>query len=164
VGFGRIGQAVAARARAFGMQVIFHDPAYPESADARDLDDLLRESDVVSLHCPLTEGTRHLMNAARLGLMRPGALLLNMARGKVMDETALVDALRSGQLGGAGLDVFEDEPKVHPELMKMPNVVLAPHVGGGTRESRQAARLSVATDLSRVLKGLDPLHAINRPR
>jgi len=162
IGYGKIGQSVATRARAFGMQVVFHDLCDKANPEYRELETLLGESDVVSLHVPLVDSTHHLLNALRLASMKPGALLINMARGPVIDEAALVESLRSGHLGGAGLDVFEKEPDVHPDLLEMPNVVLTPHLGGGTRESRQAARLLCAQNVAAVLKGNAPLTPVNR--
>ncbi|HEV8176743.1 MAG TPA: D-glycerate dehydrogenase, partial [Gemmatimonadales bacterium] len=136
VGMGRIARAVARRAHhGFGMRVIFHDPYPPTPVEAAalgaepraSLDQVLEESDFVSLHCPATPETRHLMNRERLQRMRPGAYLINTARGDVVDEAALVDALSNGTLAGAGLDVFEKEPQVSPALVAMENVVLLPH-------------------------------------
>jgi len=152
VGLGRIGLAVARRARAFGLEVIYHarHPLPPAAETAagvswRPLDELLRRADVVSLHCPLTPETRHLIDRDALALMKPGALLVNTARGPVVDEAALVEALRSGHLGGAGLDVFEEEPVVHPGLLKLDNVVLLPHVGSATHQTRRAiVKMAVA--------------------
>ncbi|MBZ0297846.1 MAG: D-glycerate dehydrogenase [Anaerolineae bacterium] len=161
VGYGQIGQAVARRARAFGMNVIYtrrvpdHDPA------CRSLEDLLAEADFVSLHTPLLPETHHLINAQRLQSMKPGAYLINMARGPVVDEAALVDVLQSGHLAGAGLDVFEREPEVHPALFTMDNVVLAPHIGGGTTQSRYEARHLCARNVAAVLQGERPLTPVN---
>jgi lactate dehydrogenase-like 2-hydroxyacid dehydrogenase len=147
VGMGRIARAVAQRAHhGFGMKVIFHDP-YPPSAEVATalgaepraaLDEVLGEADFVSLHCPATPETRHLMNRERLGLMRRDAFLINTARGDVVDEAALVEALAAGRLAGAGLDVYEKEPQVTPALLTMENVVLLPHLGSATRETRVA--------------------------
>jgi glyoxylate reductase len=137
VGLGRIGSAVAQRARGFEMRVLFtrshseDDPAY------RPLADLLAESDVVSLHVPLTDETRQLINAERLALMRDGTCLINTARGPIVDETALVAELVSGRLY-AGLDVFADEPNVPPELFDLHNLVMTPHLGTATRATREA--------------------------
>ncbi len=145
VGMGRIARGVARRAHhGFGMKVIYHDPFPPKPEDAAalgaegrsSLEAVLEEADVVSLHCPATPETRHLMNAGRLALMKRGAYLVNTARGDVVDEAALVEALRSGHLAGAGLDVFEREPEVTPALLQMENVVLLPHLGSATREAR----------------------------
>ncbi|MFL5496536.1 MAG: 2-hydroxyacid dehydrogenase [Gemmatimonadales bacterium] len=147
VGMGRIARAVAQRAHhGFGMKVIFHDP-YPPPAEVATalgaepraaLEDVLGEADFVSLHCPATPETRHLMNRERLGLMRRDAFLINTARGDVVDEAALVEALAAGRLAGAGLDVYEKEPQVTPALLTMENVVLLPHLGSATRETRVA--------------------------
>jgi lactate dehydrogenase-like 2-hydroxyacid dehydrogenase len=147
VGMGRIARAVAQRAHhGFGMKVIFHDP-YPPPAEVATalgaepraaLEEVLGEADFVSLHCPATPETRHLMNRERLGLMRREAFLINTARGDVVDEAALVDALAAGRLAGAGLDVYEKEPQVTPALLTMENVVLLPHLGSATREARVA--------------------------
>jgi lactate dehydrogenase-like 2-hydroxyacid dehydrogenase len=146
IGLGRIGRAVAERAhRGFRMRVVYHDP-YVRAEDARavgaepreSIDDVLRESDFVSLHCPATPETRHLMSAERLALMKPSAFLINTARGDVVDEAALVEALCAKRIAGAGLDVFEREPAVSPALTGMENVVLLPHLGSATEEARVA--------------------------
>lgn len=143
VGLGRIGKAMARRALGFGMDVVYHNrsPANPTierqaSASYVDLDELLRESDVVSLHCPLNDDSHHLIDAEALRRMKDDALLVNTARGAVVDEAALVEALASGEIAGAGLDVFEDEPEVHPGLLDQDRVVLAPHLGSATTETR----------------------------
>jgi glyoxylate reductase len=145
VGLGRIGAAVAARARAFGMEVAYHGPRpHPERAApsaARfvpDLDALLATADVVSLHTPLTPTTRHLLDARRLALLPPHAIVVNVGRGALIDERALVAALQAGRLGGAALDVFEAEPHVPPELLVLPNVAVAPHQGSATVGTRAA--------------------------
>ncbi|MBA3260780.1 MAG: D-glycerate dehydrogenase [Gemmatimonadales bacterium] len=145
VGMGRIARAVAGRAHGgFGMRVIFHDPYPPSPEVARSLgaeprerlEDVLRQADFVSLHCPATPETRHLMNRERLALMRPDAYLVNTARGDVVDEAALVEALQSRRIAGAGLDVFEREPEVSRGLLELENVVLLPHLGSATTETR----------------------------
>lgn len=164
VGYGKIGRAVAIRARAFGMKIIFYDPFFSNDPESCSLDSLLAESDIVSLHLPLTSETHHIMDASRFALMKKGALFLNFARGKTMDESALVEALVSGHLAGAGLDVFEHEPIVNPALLTMPNVVLTPHIGGGTCESRQHARLSACQNVAAVLRGEIPPNGVNKPR
>ena len=164
VGPGAIGLATARRAKAFGMEVLLAGRASPDAAvvgelDAAvvDLDELLTASDVVSLHCPLTPATRHLIGARELRLMRPGAHLVNTSRGPVVDEAALVAALEAGEIAGAGLDVFEDEPQVHPGLLGREDVVLLPHVGSATGETRTAmADLAVANVLA-VLAGGEPV-------
>jgi lactate dehydrogenase-like 2-hydroxyacid dehydrogenase len=147
IGMGRIARAVAKRAHhGFGMKVIFHDPFPPSPADAaalgaepRDgLEQVLEEADFVSLHCPATPETRHLMNRERLARMRRSAFLINTARGDIVDEAALVEALADGTIAGAGLDVYEREPQVSPELLAMENVVLFPHLGSATHETRIA--------------------------
>ena len=143
VGFGRIARAVTKKAHdGFGMKVIFHDPLVPNGALGAEpratLEDVLGESDFVSLHCPALPETRHLMNAQRLGRMKKSGILINTARGDVVDEAALVAALQTGQIAAAGLDVFEREPAVTPELSKMENVVLLPHLGSATLETREA--------------------------
>ena len=163
VGYGAIGRAVAQRARGFGLRVIYHqrtrvdDPAYVS------LDRLLGEADFVSLHLPLNQDSRELISAKRLAQMKRGSYLINAARGRVVNEAALVAALQSGHLGGAALDVFENEPRVHPALMGMRNVLLSPHLGGGTCESRHRARLHCITDVARVLTGMHPVSALNTP-
>ena len=163
VGFGQIGRAVARRAEAFGMKVVFHDA--DTTADPRQcsLDALLLQSHVVSLHVPLTPETRHLIDAAALAAMPNGAILLNLARGGVVDEAALAVALRSGRLTGAGLDVAEAEPELDQDLLTHPGVVFSPHVGGGTVESRRQARLICAENVAAVLRGEAPPNPVNQP-
>ncbi|HMB92521.1 MAG TPA: D-glycerate dehydrogenase [Rhodothermales bacterium] len=145
VGFGRIGRAMARRALGFGMNVIYHNrhranPTHERTLGARyvSFEGLLAESDVISLHCALNEDSRHLFDAAAFEQMKPSALLINTARGPVVDENALVEALAQNQIAGAGLDVFEQEPKVHPGLLKQSRVVVAPHLGSATTEARTA--------------------------
>ena len=124
---------------------------------------MLGEADIVSLHLPLNRDSERLINAPRLAQMKRGAFLINASRGRVVDESALVAALPSGHLAGAALDVFENEPQVHPALIAMRNVVLTPHIGGGTRESRHRARLHCVNDVARVLTGQLPLSPLNAP-
>jgi len=165
VGMGRIARAVAKRAHhGFGMKVIYHDP-FPPPADVAaalgaepraELDEVLREADFVSLHCPATPETRHLMNRERLGLMRPDAFLVNTARGDVVDEGALVEALQQKKIAGAGLDVFEREPEVTRALLSMENVVLLPHLGSATTETRVAMGMRALENL-RLFFGGKPL-------
>lgn len=165
VGMGRIARAVAQRAHhGFGMKVIYHDP-FPPPADVAaalgaepraELDAVLREADFVSLHCPATPETRHLMNRERLGLMRPDAFLVNTARGDVVDEAALVEALQQKKIAGAGLDVFEREPEVTRALLGMENVVLLPHLGSATTETRVAMGMRALENL-RLFFGGKPL-------
>ena len=163
VGYGRIGRAVARRAEAFGMRVIFHSRSPSEHDGYRCLDALMAEADVITLHTPLTAETRHLIDSRRLAQMKPSAFLVNMARGAVLHEQALVDALLDGRIAGAALDVFEFEPEVHPALLRLPNVCLTPHIGGGTRESRAQARRLCAENIAAVLQGKRPVTPVNDP-
>jgi glyoxylate reductase len=157
VGYGRIGQAVARRGAGFGMQVLHHTrtptgmPGY-----VADLDELLAESDVVSIHVPLTDDTRHLINARRLALMKPTAVLVNTARGPVVDEEALGRALEDGNLFAAGLDVYEREPAVHPRLLAAPRAVLLPHVGSASRATRTRMARLASDGIVAVLAGERP--------
>ena len=163
VGLGQIGTAVARRGRAFGMRIVYTrrhraDAALEQELDASflPLDELLAASDVVSLHCPLTPETRHLIDAGRLRRMRPTAFLVNTTRGPVVDEEALVEALGGGIIAGAGLDVFEHEPDVHPGLLRLENVVLEPHLGSSTVETRTAMAELAARNAVAVLSGETP--------
>lgn len=165
VGLGRIGGAVARRARGFGMHVLYTQrrrlPEHLERALGAtwvsSLDDLVPHADAVSIHCPLTPETRHLFDAPRLAKMKPGAILVNTARGPIVDEAALAEALTNGPLAAAGLDVFEEEPNVHPALLARENVVLAPHIGSADGPTRAAmAGLAVENVLS-VLRGAPPV-------
>jgi glyoxylate reductase len=168
VGFGRIGRAMARRALGFGMRVLYQDaiaadPAVERELNATrtDLATLLRESDFVTLHTPLIPETRHLINARTLRTMKKTAYLVNAARGPVVDEAALVQALQEGWIAGAGLDVFEEEPKVHPGLIGLPNVVLAPHIASASHETRlKMATLAVENCLA-VLEGKTPPTPVN---
>jgi glyoxylate reductase len=154
VGYGRIGQAVAERARAFGMRVLYNRRSERDE-DFRELDDLLRESDVVSIHAPLTDETQGLLDARRLALLRDGAAVVNTARGAIVDEDALVRELVSGRLR-AGLDVFVHEPNVPEALLALPNVVLQPHVGSATRATREAATAELVANIEAALDGREP--------
>lgn len=155
VGMGRIGQAVAHRARAFGLEIIYHNrnrlpPAIENMFGARyeaDLDRLFAEADIISLHAPAGSGTHHLVNSARLSAMKPEAYLINTARGDLIDEEALIAALKSGQIAGAGLDVFANEPKVDPRLIALPNVITLPHLGSATIEGRAHAGEKVIANI-----------------
>jgi lactate dehydrogenase-like 2-hydroxyacid dehydrogenase len=152
VGFGRIARAVARRAAGFDMDVIHHTRTPTgEAGWTADLDELLRASDIVSLHVPLSESTRRLLDARRIGLMTPTAVLVNTARGAVVDEEALADALTEGRLFAAGLDVYDGEPAVAPSLLAAPRTVLLPHVGSATRRTREAMLRVAAEKLSRTL-------------
>ena len=144
IGMGRIGQAVARRARAFGLQIHYHNrkPVSPRIAEELEatywesLDQMLARTDIISVNCPHTPATYHLLSARRLKLLQPHAILVNTARGEIIDESALAELLTSGALAGAGLDVFEFEPAVNPRLLKLPNVVLLPHMSSATVEGR----------------------------
>jgi len=160
VGLGKIGQATARRARAFGMDVVYAGRRRaPEEVEAElgarflPLEELLATADVVSLHCPLSAETRHLIDAAALGRMQPSAFLVNTTRGPVVDEAALAEAVRAGTIAGAGLDVFEHEPDVHPALLDLENVVLIPHLGSATVETRTAMGVLAAENVAAVLGG-----------
>lgn len=167
IGLGRIGQAVARRARGFGMEILYYDPVRrPEleqelSAESVGLEELLQRSDFVSLHLPLTPQTRHLLGKRELELMKPTAFLINVARGPIIDEEALVQTLRSGKLAGAALDVFEHEPEVHPELHELANVVLTPHIGSAGRETRVKMALMAAENVIAALAGRRPPNLVN---
>ncbi|MCA0270784.1 MAG: D-glycerate dehydrogenase [Proteobacteria bacterium] len=165
VGFGRIGQAMAARARhGFGMKVLVQNrsPIAPEvlaaygARQVASLDELLPEVDFLSLHCPGGAANRHLIDARRLALMRPDAFLINTARGEVVDEAALAEALAAGRLAGAGLDVYEEEPKVTAALMGMENAALLPHLGSATRETRDAMGHRAVDNLDAFFAGREP--------
>lgn len=168
LGFGRIGKAMARRARGFNMRILYHDAARADGSTELalgvtfvDKPTLLRESDFVTLHAPLLPETRHLIDAPELRLMKPTAYLINAARGPIVNEAALVQALREGWIAGAGLDVYEGEPKVHPGLLDLPNVVLAPHIASASVETRlKMATLAVENCLA-VLEGKPPLTPVN---
>lgn len=168
IGLGRIGRAVARRARAFGMEVVYHDTfeTPPEGSDYcqyRRLDDLLGESDIVSLHVNLAPETHHLLDARELGLMKPTAWLVNTSRGPVINQAALVRALRQGTIAGAALDVLETEPPMGKEpILSLPNVVLLPHVGSATVETRAAMLDLAVKNLLAVLAGQEPPACVNR--
>ncbi len=168
VGFGRIGQAVAQRARGFRMRVLYNDPRKMDPARERelnaesvDLGCLLSEADFVCIHVSLSEETRHLIGQAELALMKPNAYLINVARGPAVDEKALVEALRAGRIAGAGLDVYENEPALAPGLVELENVVLLPHVGSATLETRVKMASLAAENLRAGLEGRVPPNLIN---
>lgn len=170
VGLGRIGRGVARRARGFGMQVLYTQRTRLAEEEERalgvayrSLDALLGESDAVSLHIPLTGETHGLMNAARFASMKKGAFFVNTTRGKTVDEEALVAALASGHLGGAGLDVFVDEPHVPAPLLAMENVVLCPHIGSADRATRGQMAARAIENVVRVLRGEPPLDPVFAP-
>jgi glyoxylate reductase len=157
IGMGRIGQAVAQRAEGFRMAIRYHShrslPTLPGSWQSRSLDALLQESDFVSLHVPLNSETRHLIGVRELSLMRPTAILINTSRGPVIDEGALARALQSGAIAGAGLDVYEEEPTVHPLLPSLKQVVLLPHLGSATMQTRVQMGLICLENIQAVLQG-----------
>lgn len=161
VGMGRIGQAFAQRARAFGMKIIYHnrsqlDIKTEEQLNATffsDLEELARTSDVLSLNCPLTPETRHLVDEKILSIMPQHSILINISRGPVVDEAALAEALHNGSIAGAGLDVFENEPEVNPRLLTAPNCTMLPHIASATYETREAIGMLAATAIKQVLSG-----------
>jgi glyoxylate reductase len=158
VGFGQIGRAMAKRAEAFGMSIVYTGRSKQDTdAEFVSFEELLARADVVSLHCPLTPETRHLVDAAALRAMKPGAYLVNTTRGPVVDEAALADALEAGEIAGAALDVFEKEPEVEPRLLGRDDVVLSPHLGSATVETRTAMAVLAARNVVAVLAGRPPL-------
>jgi lactate dehydrogenase-like 2-hydroxyacid dehydrogenase len=169
IGFGRIGQATAHRAHAaLGMKIAYHNRRRVDAeiegplgaTYVADVDDLVRQSDVLSLHCPGGAETRHLINAARLKTMKPTAILINTARGSVVDEADLAQALRDNVIAAAGLDVYEAEPRVHPDLLDLENAVLLPHLGSATVETRTKMGLRVCANIDRFFAGeplIDPV-------
>jgi glyoxylate reductase len=162
IGFGRIGQAMARRARAFDLEVTYAAPREMGVPWARrlGLEELLTTSDVVSLHCPLVPETRNLLSRERLTQLKPGALVINTARGGVLDDVALAEGLAAGRIGGAGLDVFPDEPSVPAGYLGLENVVLTPHLGSGTRETRAAMAAMVVEEVERVARGEPARHPV----
>jgi len=169
VGLGRIGAAVARRASGFEMKIIYYDLTRNPGAEKAlgcsfvELDRLLTEADIVSLHTPLTPETHHLIDARRLSLMKPSACLINTARGPVVDEDALAHALAERQIAGAGLDVYEEEPKLHPKLFELDNTVLLPHIGSGTTATRTRMAQIAVDNLTAVLRGETPAHPVPLP-
>lgn len=167
VGAGRIGQALARKAvGAFDMRILYHnrsrDTGFEKERGAvfTDLDELLRDSDVISLHVPLTTETHHLIDARAFEKMRPHAILINTARGPVVDERAMIDALRSGRIFAAGLDVYEEEPAIPDELIALPNTVLLPHIGSASIETRNRMAEMAARNLLDVLENREPEHRV----
>lgn len=168
LGFGRVGQALAKRARGFDMRIIYHsrhraEPEIEQGLDAvfADLETLLRTCDFLSIHVPLTPQTKGLIDAGRLSLMKPMAFVINTARGEVIREEALVEALTEKRIAGAGLDVFENEPEIHPGLLEMNNVVILPHVGSASMETRTEMGLMAARNLIALLNGEVPPNCLN---
>jgi glyoxylate reductase len=167
-GGGLIGKAVARRAQGFGMRVLYWTPRRKPESEEREagltfvsLDELLRESDFVSLHQPLNAQTRHQLGKREIGLMKKTAFVINTARGPIIDETALVRALKGKKIAGAGLDVFEHEPKVHPELKQQKNVVIVPHLGSATVEVREEMANIVVDNILALLDGRRPPNIVN---
>lgn len=167
IGFGRIGQAMAKRAKGFDMRVLYYDvnpmPEVARQFDAeyREVDDLLKESDFISLHVDLNESTHHLIGEREFGLMKPTAYLINSARGPVIDEAALVRALKENRIAGAGLDVYEEEPKFAPGLTELDNVVIAPHTASATKETRGAMARIAAENVIAAVEGRKPPTLVN---
>jgi glyoxylate reductase len=168
IGVGRIGRGVAHRAKGFNMRVLYYDPQPlpPEaerelSATHVDLGRLLAESDFVSVHVPLTQETHHLLSTAQFAQMKPTAILINTSRGPVVDEAALVEALNARKIGGAALDVYEREPAVHPGLIPMPNVVLAPHIASATVRTRSEMSTMAARNMATAIRGGRPANLLN---
>ncbi len=168
IGMGRIGQAIARRARGFDMRVLYYNRTRLPEADERRLDAawmererLLAESDFVVVMAPYSPATHHLIGAAEIARMKPTAILVNTARGGVVDDAALVEALRAERIAGAGLDVFEGEPKVHPGYLELRNVVLTPHVGSASRATRMTMCRTAMRNLTAVLEGREPPNLVN---
>lgn len=167
VGLGRIGGMVALRAQGFEMKVLYNSRNRDQETENslgleyRELEQLLAESDFITLHVPLVDETRHLINAQRLGKMKKGSYLINTARGGVVDEHALADALRSGHLAGAALDVHEAEPQMNPELMQMENVILTPHIASATVEVREKMTSQAVDSILKTLNGEKPENLVN---
>ncbi|MCX5741238.1 MAG: D-glycerate dehydrogenase, partial [Proteobacteria bacterium] len=160
VGMGRIGQALARRARGFGMEVVFAGRTDHAPYERVELDDLFARADVVSLHCPLTPATRHLVDGARLARMKPTAILVNTARGGCVDEEALFEALTAGRLHGAGIDVYAHEPAIDKRFYTCPRLVLAPHIGSATTKTRTAMAQLCVHAVREVLAGRQPANLV----
>jgi D-3-phosphoglycerate dehydrogenase len=169
IGTGKIGTEVIKRAQAFGMTVLGYDPflttarAQQLDIEACEIDDICARADFISLHTPLTKDTRHLINAERLALMKPTTVVINCSRGGIIDEAALYQALKAGQLGGAGLDVFEVEPPQDTPLRELDNVILTPHLGASTEEAQVEVAIDVARQIDDVFAGRGPQSAVNLP-
>ncbi len=166
VGAGRIGQRFAEKARGYHMRIIYHNRERNLDFEKRfnatyvELDELYSESDFVSLHCPLTEETKHLINEDAFKKMKFSAVVINTSRGPVIDEEALVNALKNNEIWGAGLDVHENEPAIHPDLLKMDNVVLLPHIGSATTETRERMSQMCARNIIEVLEGREAINTV----
>jgi len=169
VGAGRIGSKVGYYSKGMGMKVVYYDLQRNEALEkecggefVESLEELLKRADIVSIHVPLMDSTRHLINKEKLSLMKKEAILINTSRGPVVDETALVEALKSGIIGGAGLDVFEFEPNISPELIKLQNVVLTPHIASASIEARKEMSDIVAKNIIEYFEGKEPTNKVNK--
>lgn len=166
IGAGRIGQRFAEKARGYHMRILYHNRQRNLDFEKRfnatyvELDQLYAESDFISLHCPLTDETKHLIDEEAFKKMKFSAVLINTSRGPVIDEEALVHALKNNEIWGAGLDVYEKEPSIHPELLKMDNVVLLPHIGSATTETREKMSQMAARNIIEVLEGREPVNSV----
>lgn len=166
IGAGRIGQAVGQRAVGFNMGILYYSPSPKKEFEKKTgahqcgLDELLNKSDIISIHCPLNDQTKHLINTENIYKIKKGAFIINTSRGPVVDESALADAVDSGYLGGAGLDVYEFEPEIHPNLINLKNVVLLPHIGSATKGTRSAMARIAANNVKAVLSGDKPLNPV----
>ncbi len=166
LGAGRIGQAVGRRAKGFGMRILYSSrskkPQFEKETNAKfvSLDELLRNSDILTIHVPLTNETYHLISDEEIKMMKDGVILVNTARGEIIDEKALVKFLHRGKFFAVALDVFENEPNVNPELLKFNNVLITPHIGSATEKTRKKMAEIVCADVLRVLKGEEPLHRV----
>lgn len=168
VGFGKIGKAVAARSLSFGMKILVQDifidnKSLDSKYEVKSFKDLLSESDVVSIHLPLTKETKYLFNASVFDLMKPGSVLINTARGEIISEQDLIHALESGHLRAAALDVRENEPPKHSRLNDLPNVILTPHIGAFTKEAQERVINSISKDIDLVLQGKEAVNYVNFP-
>ena len=168
IGFGEIGQAVARRAKGFNMNVIYHGPRRKPAAEERvgatyfkTLEDMLATADIVSLHCPLTEQTQHIINAETLSAMKSDAVLVNTGRGALIDEAAFVDSMKAGHLSGAGLDVFEYEPDMHPGLLELDNITLTPHIGAATAQCHSLIGACAIENILAQFEGRELISCVN---
>lgn len=168
IGFGEIGQAVARRAKAFNMEISYHGPRRKIEAEAaleanyfEDLTEMLTASDIISINCPLNENTHHIINAETIAAMKPDAILINTGRGPLVDESALVNAMKNGHLFAAGLDVFEHEPNIHADLLTLPNVTLTPHIGSATSQCRSAMAACAIGNILAQMEGRTLLTSVN---
>ncbi len=166
IGAGRIGERFAEKARGYHMRILYHNRTRRLDFEKRfnatyvELDELYAESDFISLHCPLTDETRHLLDANAFRKMKFSAIVVNTSRGLVIDEAALVEALKMNEIWGAGLDVYENEPEIHPDLLEMDNVVLLPHIGSATTETREKMSQMAARNIIEVLEGREPVNPV----